>query len=79
MKLIREEGRGGECGVADLDAGRAPVEVEVGLAGEPGGGGSAEISSMTVRRLVRGLTRQFMVTRANMRYSVQFHVDMPGG
>ena len=39
----------------------------------------AEISSMMVRTLVRGLPRQFMVMKLNMRCSMRFHFDVPGG
>ena len=39
----------------------------------------AEMSSMTVRSEVRGRPRQFMVMKLNMRCSILFHFDVPGG
>ena len=39
----------------------------------------AEISSIMVRRLVRGRPRQFMVMKLNMRCSIRFHFEVPGG
>ena len=46
----------------------SPVEVAV-----------AEISSMMVRRLVRGRPRQFMVMKENLRCSIRFQFEVPGG
>ena len=39
----------------------------------------AEISSMMVRRLVSGRPLQFMVMKLNMRCSMRFHFEVPGG
>ena len=39
----------------------------------------AEMSSITVRRQVSGLPRQFMVMKLNMRCSIRFHFEVPGG
>ena len=39
----------------------------------------AEISSMMVRRLVSGRPRQFIVMKQNMRCSIRFHFEVPGG
>ena len=38
-----------------------------------------EMSSMMVRTVVRGRPRQFMVMKLNMRCSIRFHFDVPGG
>ena len=39
----------------------------------------AEISSMIVRTLVSGRPRQFIVMNQNMRCSILFHNEVPGG
>ena len=39
----------------------------------------AEMSSMMVRRVVRGRPRQFIVMKLNMRCSIRFHLLVPGG
>jgi hypothetical protein len=37
------------------------------------------MSSTTARRLVRGMARQFCVMWQNMRCSILFHFEVPGG
>jgi hypothetical protein len=39
----------------------------------------AEITSTMVRSDVRGLPRQFIDTKLNVRCSIRFYFDVPGG
>ena len=79
MPVVSGEGDGGEFGVADLDAFGVFGRVVVGLDGEPGFGGGGGDELDDVRMEVRGRPRQLRVMKLNMRCSILFHFEVPGG
>jgi hypothetical protein len=79
VEVVWGEGDGGEFGVGDSDAFLIPVGSWAAWTVSPVEVVVAEISSMMVRRLVRGRPRQFMVMNENMRCSIRFHFEVPGG
>ena len=79
MEFTRSERKSREFAIGNLEAFRIPAGVVTSLDGGPVDVVVAEISSMMVRTLVRGLPRQFMVMNLNMRCSMRFHFDVPGG
>ena len=79
VEVVRLEGDGGEVGVGDLDALLVSLGVVGGLHSEPGRGGGRGDQLDDGARLVRGRPRQFIVMNENMRCSIRFHFEVPGG
>ena len=79
MPVVSGEGDGGEFGVADLDAFGVFGRFVVGLDGEPGfgGGGGDELDDGAYGG--EGPASQLRVMKLNMRCSILFHFEVPGG
>jgi len=66
-------------GIGDFDALFVGCGVERAFDFQAGFVVVAAISSTTAKRSVRGRARQFCVMWQNMRCSILFHFDVPGG
>ena len=80
MEVVALEIEGGHFVIGDLDA--AWVGVGVGFAADgqaPAVVAVLAMSSTTARWLVSGVPRQFWLLWQNMRCSILFHFEVPGG
>ena len=79
MELVAADVEGCHLGVGDLDAFLVGSLVERAGDAQAGLVVVAAISSTTAARLVSGRPRQFCVMWQNMRCSILFHFEVPGG
>ena len=79
MELIACDIEAFHCGFADLDASLIGAGVERAFNLETGLGGRRPDQLDHGRRSVSGRPRQFCVMWQNIRCSILFHLDVPGG